>query len=72
MSGRKIDDHSFWAGSKSKESVFPKGVHTKEASSAEGAGAVMSYGDTSEAIKDQQEAGIRKAKGHAQKAGYRN
>jgi len=72
MSGQRIDDHSFWAGSKSKDSVFPKGVHTKEEHSAEGAGAVNHYEDTTETIHAQQEMGIRKAKSHNQKAGYRN
>ena len=46
--GQRIDDHSFWAGSKSKDSVFPKGVHTKDESSAEGAGSEMDYEDTTE------------------------
>lgn len=72
MSGRKIDDHSFWAGGKSKSSVFPEGVKTKHESSAEGAGAVMSYEDTTEKIKSQQEMGISKAKSHPQKPSYRN
>jgi len=72
MSGRKIEDHSFWAGGKSKSSVFPEGVHTKHESSAEGAGAVGMYEDTTEAIKKQQEMGISKAKAHPVKPGYRN
>lgn len=72
MAGRKIDDHSFWAGSKSKDSVFPKGVHTKDESSAEGAGALNSYEDTTDKIKAQQEMGIRKAKSHSQKPLHRN
>lgn len=70
--GQKIDDHGFWAGSKSKDSVFPKGVHTKDESSAEGAGSVGKYEDTTEAIKSTQMAGISKAKGHPLKPGYRN
>ena len=50
--GRRIDDHSFWDGSKGKDSVFPDGPHkTKEESSAEGAGSVMKYEDTTEASK---------------------
>ena len=72
MSGRKISDHSFWAGGKSKGSVFPEGVKHKMYSSAEGAGAVEKYEDTSEAIHGQQEDGIRKAKAHAAKSDYRN
>lgn len=69
---QKINDHSFWAGGKSKDSVFPKGVHTKSMASAEGAGKEMDYEDTSEKIKSQQEMGVSKAKAHQMKAGYRN
>lgn len=72
MAGRLIKDHGFWAGGKSKGSVFPEGVKHKMESSAEGAGAVGKYEDTTEAIKGQQEAGIRKAKAHAPKSDYRN
>lgn len=72
MSGRRIDDHSFFAGKGSKDSVFPKGVHTKTMSSAEGAGKEMDYEDTSEKIQKQQEMGVGKAKSHQMKAGYRN
>ncbi len=72
MSGRKIDDHSFWAGAKSKDSVFPKGVHTKDESSAEGAGEVMRYEDTTETIKAQQVDGVKKIKAHPMKPNYRN
>lgn len=70
--GQRIDDHSFWAGGKSKDSVFPKGVHTKDENSAEGAGSLMTYEDTTETIKSQQDQGIRKAKAHPVKADYRN
>lgn len=69
--GRKINDHSFWAGAKSKDSVFPKGAHTKDESSAEGAGSLMKYEDTTEAIKSVQEAGKGKVKSNPLKAGYR-
>ncbi len=69
---QKINDHSFWAGSKSKDSVFPKGVHSKSMSSAEGAGKEMDYEDTSKKIQKQQEMGVSKAKSHQMKAGYRN
>ncbi len=71
--GRRIDDHSFWAGAKSKDSVFPKGCHTKDESSADGAGSVMKYEDTTEEIRASQEAGERKVKAHPMKQpGYRN
>lgn len=71
MAGRRIDDHSFWAGGKSHGSVFPKGVHTKDESSAEGSGAVMHYEDTTESIKRQQEKSISQAKKHPMKPLYR-
>jgi hypothetical protein len=68
-----INDHSFWAGSKSKDSVFPKGVHTKDESSAEGSGKVMKYEDTTEAIRSAQVEGVKKVKAHPMKEpGYRN
>jgi len=74
MSGRKIDDHSFWAGSKGKDSVFPDGPHkTKNESSAEGVGAVMKYEDTTEAIRATQVESGKKVKAHPMKQpGYRN
>lgn len=72
MSGRRIDDHSFWAGGKGKSSVFPDGPHkVKNESSAEGAGKLSHYEDTTETIKAQQEMGKRKVHGHPQKPGHR-
>ena len=72
MAGRAIHDHSFWAGGRSKESVFPMSAKMKQETSAEGAGKLGKYEDTTEAIKSTQEAGIRKAKSHNQKDMYRN
>ena len=72
MSGRRIDDHSSWVGAKGKNSVFPDGPHkTKDESSAEGAGAVMKYEDTTEATKSVQEMGKKKVAAHPMKTGYR-
>ena len=71
--GQRIDDHSFWAGSKGKNSVFPDGPHkTKEESSAEGAGNVMRYEDTTETIKEYQVKGMKKIKSHPRVDGNRN
>lgn len=70
--GQRIDDHSFWAGAKSKDSVFPKGAHTKDESSAEGAASVMKYEDTTEMIREQQTKGSAKVKQHPMKETYRN
>lgn len=73
MGGRKIDDHSSWMGAKGKDTVFPSGPYkTKEESSAEGAGSVNRYEDTTETIKAQQMEGISKAKGRPMKSNYRN
>lgn len=69
---RKIDDHSFWAGSKGKDSVFPDGPHkTKEERSAEGAGHLPQYDDTTEDIRRDQSKGDSEAKSHPMKTGYR-
>jgi hypothetical protein len=63
--GQRIDDHSFWAGGRSKDSVFPDGPHKcKDESSAEGAGSLMKYEDTTEAIRSAQVMGEKKAKAH--------
>jgi len=71
--GQRIDDHSFWAGSKGKDSVFPDGPHKcKDEHSAEGAGSVSKYEDTTEAIKSVQMQGSGKIKGRPLKPGYRN
>ncbi len=71
--GRRIDDHSFWAGKPEKDSRFPDGPHkTKDESSAEGAANVMKYEDTTEAIKMQQTNGSKKIKERPLKPTYRN
>lgn len=71
--GRRIDDHSFWAGKPGKNSRFPDGPHkTKEESSAEGAGSVMRYEDTTEAIRSQQINGDKKIKERPLKPTFRN
>jgi hypothetical protein len=73
MSGRHINDHSFWGGSKGKDSVFPDGPHKcKDESSAEGFGSLGKYEDTTEAIKSQQKMNSTKVHGHPMKPGMRN
>lgn len=73
MAGRKIDDHSFWAGKRGKDTIFPDGPHkTKEEHSAEGSGHVgTDYPDTTEAIHRDQEHSDSKIKAHKMKTGYR-
>lgn len=69
--GRRIDDHSFWAGKKSMHSVFPEGPYKcKEESSAEGVGSVPYYEDTTEAIKSVQVNSGKKVKNHPMKTGH--
>lgn len=68
--GMKINDHKFFAGSGSPQ--FPKGVHTKNESSAEGAGSLMKYQDTTEEIRASQVAADKKVKAHPMKDHNRN
>ncbi len=72
--GQRIDDHSFWAGAKGKDSVFPDGPHkVKNESSAEGAGSLMKYEDTTERIRASQMEADKKVKAHQGKLPeYRN
>ena len=70
--GQKINDHSFWAGGKSKGSVFPDGPHKlKSESSAEGVGALNKYEDTTEAIKSQQMMNKKKVNSLPMREGFR-
>jgi hypothetical protein len=71
MSGRRIDDHSVWVGSKPKGTVFPEHAKMKEEHSAEGDGHLSKYEDTTEAIHSVQKMAKGKASGHSQKPGYR-
>lgn len=50
---------------------FPEKTHTKHIPHVEGAGEEMDYPDTEPKIRRDQEAGIRKAKAHKTKQGYR-
>jgi hypothetical protein len=72
MSGRKIEDHHFWAGSKSKGSVFPEGAHVKHEESDGHAGSLMHYEDTDSEIKSYQKKSESKVHGHPRKPGHRN
>jgi hypothetical protein len=69
MSGRRIDDHASWI---SKDGKFPMESKMKTESSANGAGELGQYWDTTEKIKEAQEMGERKIKSNAPKPGYRN
>lgn len=71
MSGQRIDDHSSWVGKGGKDGVFPMGCKVKHESSAEGAGRLSKYEDTTETIKAQQNMSKSKINSHPQKSGYR-
>ncbi len=72
MAGQRMDDHSFWAGGKSKGSVFPDGVKHKMEKSAEGSGHVgTDYPDTTEAIHRDQMHSDKQAKKQKMKPGQR-
>lgn len=69
--GQRIDDHSSWIGAGNSESVFPRGVKVKNESSADSAGNLSRYEDTSEAIKEVQNKGQAQVKRHPMKPGSR-
>lgn len=71
MAGRRIDDHSSWMG-KGGKYPLPMESKMKSEESAEGAGAIMDYPDTTEAIKRDQVGGSGKLRGRPMKPGYRN
>lgn len=70
--GMRIDNHSWWGGKGSPR--FPDGPHkTKDESSAEGAGSLPKYIDTTEDIRKGQVDAVKKVKGHQGKLPeYRN
>ena len=71
--GQRIDDHKSWMGGKGKGSPLPGGMYkVKNESSAEGAGHLSTYEDTTEAIKSAQTAGKSKLSSRGLKSGYRN
>ena len=71
--GQKINDHGSWVGNGGKSSVFPDGPHkVKNESSAEGAGALSSYEDTTEMVRSQQVKGTKKIHSHPRRPLERN
>lgn len=69
--GQKINDHGSWIGKSPKGVPLPLGSKMKEESSAEGAGKLNKYEDTTQAIKSVQEKGDSQIKRHPLKDGYR-
>lgn len=72
MAGQRIDDHSFWAGGRSKASVFPEGAKSKSVSNVEGAGTLDKYEDTEERIAASQNDMKKDIKKNPMKPGHRN
>ncbi len=70
MSNKKISDHHFFAGSGSPK--FPIGNHVKHEMPVEGAGKMMDYPDTSEAIAATQKACVSQIHKYPQKKDHRN
>lgn len=68
---KKIDDHSFWAGRSSDESVLPTETRVKRIEDVDGAGELRRYEDTEETIRSQQEKGIREIDRRPMKDDYR-
>ncbi len=62
--GMRIDDHKFFGGGPTEDSVLAKGAKSQRVSSAEGAGSLTKYEDTNERIVETQRDGVKKIKGH--------
>lgn len=71
MAGQRIDDHGSWIGSRGKNVPLPDGAKMKQISDKEGAGSVMRYEDTEEAIGQVQSESVSKLKSKPLKPGYR-
>lgn len=71
MSGQRIDDHSSPWGKNRSNVPFPDGAQMKTISEKEGAGSVMRYEDTEEAIGHVQQESVKHLKNRPLKPGYR-
>ena len=69
MADRRIDD--FGGMPKTSDELMKSKTHVKHYSSAEGAGHMADYPDTTEAIKKDQEHADKKVKQQPMKPGYR-
>lgn len=59
--GRRIDDHSAWMGSSSKDNPLPQESKSKNFMDTEGMGGLSTYQDTEESIRAIQEGNKRQA-----------
>ncbi len=71
MAGQRIDDHSFWGGKRPGNVPLPDGAKMSQISEKEGAGSVMRYEDTEEAIGHVQSESVKHLKNRPLKPGYR-
>ena len=71
MGGRKIDDHSFFAGKAGKASPLPDGNAVKSMEPGMGCGYLNDYQDSQEAIKKTQDRNARVANDQKQNPMYR-
>ena len=62
--GMKIDNHTFFGGGPTSDSVLAKGSKSKMVPSCEGGGSLMKYEDTNERIVGTQNDGVKKIKSH--------
>lgn len=71
MAGQRIDDHSSPFGKSRPNVPLPEGAKMKQISDQEGAGSVMRYEDTEQAIGHVQKESVKHLKGRPLKPGYR-
>lgn len=70
--GQRINDHSAWMGSSSKDNPLPMNTKEKSYMHGDGVGELSTYEDTAEAIKSQQDANKRQANKNKFGPGQRN
>ena len=69
---RRVDDHSAWMGSSSKDNPLPQESKMKSFVHQEGIGTINDYPDTEEKVREQQNADKRQANTNPIKSGQRN
>lgn len=62
--GMRIDNHAFFGGGPSADSVLAKGAKSQRVESAMGGGSLMKYEDTNDRIVETQREGVKKIKAH--------
>jgi len=62
--GMRIDDHRFFGGGPTADSVLAKGAKSQRVMSADPGGSLMKYEDTNDRIVESQREGVKKIKSH--------